>query len=159
MYDCLLPVSESRNFPLLYIFQSQLFIVWVRLIFHKCHNFLNRHIFLSLFPTIWASNSYHLRCQLMLSNIKFEGNRKKLSVHPLQLTFQADFFSFASQISLQTKGHIFVSAYTPPLVFCCPGSSIPGLGGGEWLTATLEFRHIEWLLRLETLQTFDQSDV
>ena len=29
----------------------------------------------------------------------------------------------------------------------------------HWVTATLEFRHKEWLLRLETLQTFDQSDV
>ena len=30
---------------------------------------------------------------------------------------------------------------------------------GEWLTATFEFRHKEWLLTLETLQTFDQHDV
>ena len=29
----------------------------------------------------------------------------------------------------------------------------------EPVTAALEFRHKEWLLRLETLQTFDQSDV
>ena len=46
-------------------------------------------------------------------------------------------------------------------VFSCPGSSIPDLGQWltEWLPATLEFRHKEWLLRHETLQTFDQSDV
>ena len=29
----------------------------------------------------------------------------------------------------------------------------------DWLTATLEFWHQEWLLRLETHHTFDQSDV
>ena len=29
----------------------------------------------------------------------------------------------------------------------------------HWLSATLEFWHKEWLLGLETLQTFDQSDV
>ena len=29
-------------------------------------------------------------------------------------------------------------------LFSCPGSSIPDLGG-QWLTATLEFRHKEWL--------------
>ena len=28
----------------------------------------------------------------------------------------------------------------------------------EWVTATLEFWHKEWLLRLETLQTFGQGD-
>ena len=46
-------------------------------------------------------------------------------------------------------------------VFSCPGSSIPDLGQwvGGWVTATLEFWHKEWLLRLETLQTFDQSVV
>ena len=40
--------------------------------------------------------------------------------------------------------------------FSCPGSSIPDLGG-EWLTATLEFQHKEWLLRLETLQSFEKD--
>ena len=34
---------------------------------------------------------------------------------------------------------------------------------GQWLTgsvtATLKFKHKEWLLRLEILQTFDQSDI
>ena len=46
-------------------------------------------------------------------------------------------------------------------LFSCPGSSIPDLGGSltHWLTATLEFRHKEWLSRLQILQTFDQSDV
>ena len=29
----------------------------------------------------------------------------------------------------------------------------------DWLIATLEFRHKEWLSRLQTLQTFDQHDV
>ena len=29
----------------------------------------------------------------------------------------------------------------------------------EWVTATLEFKHKEGLLRLKTLQTFDQHDV
>ena len=42
-------------------------------------------------------------------------------------------------------------------VFSCPGSSIPILGRHssvtDWLTATLEFGHKEWL---ETLQRFDQ---
>ena len=40
-------------------------------------------------------------------------------------------------------------------------SSIPDLGRSvsESVTATLELRHKEWLLRLETTQTFDQSDV
>ena len=55
--------------------------------------------------------------------------------------------------------------YGITLLFSCPGSSIPDLG--QWvthslthsLTATLEFWHKEWLLRVETLQTFDQSDV
>ena len=28
----------------------------------------------------------------------------------------------------------------------------------QWVTATLEFCHKKWLLRLETLQTFDQMD-
>ena len=46
-------------------------------------------------------------------------------------------------------------------IFSCPGSSIPDLGQSlsHWVTATLEFWHKEWLLRLETLQTFDQHDV
>ena len=49
--------------------------------------------------------------------------------------------------------------------FSCPGSSIPDLGQwvtgwlGDWVTATLEFWHKEWLLRLETLQTFDRHDI
>ena len=55
------------------------------------------------------------------------------------------------------------------MVFSCPGSSIPDLG--QWLTdslthsvpllsltATLEFRHKEWLSRLQTLQTFGLSE-
>ena len=46
-------------------------------------------------------------------------------------------------------------------IFSCPGSSIPDLG--QWVsqsvTATLEFRHKEWLLTLETFQTFYQRDV
>ena len=29
----------------------------------------------------------------------------------------------------------------------------------QWVSATLEFWHKEWLLRLQTLHTFDQSDV
>ena len=39
------------------------------------------------------------------------------------------------------------------IFFSCPGSSIPDLGHWltDWLTATLKFRHKEWLLRLETL--------
>ena len=39
---------------------------------------------------------------------------------------------------------------------------VPSLGRqwvSDWLTATSEFGHKEWLLRLKTLQTFDQSDV
>ena len=46
-------------------------------------------------------------------------------------------------------------------VFSCPGSSISDLGQSldQWVTATFEFWHKEWLLRLETLQTFDQHDV
>ena len=43
-------------------------------------------------------------------------------------------------------------------IFSCPGSSIPDLAQW-WLTATLGFQHKEWLSRLETLQTFDQSVV
>ena len=43
-------------------------------------------------------------------------------------------------------------------VFSCPGSSIPTLGR-QWLTATLEFGHKEWLKRLKTCQTFEQRDV
>ena len=50
-------------------------------------------------------------------------------------------------------------------LFSCPGSSIPDLG--QWVTdsvtdsvsATLEFWHKEWLLRLRTLQMFDQQGV
>ena len=44
--------------------------------------------------------------------------------------------------------------------FSCPGSSIPDLGQWltDWLGATLEFWHKEWLLRLETLWTFDRGD-
>ena len=36
------------------------------------------------------------------------------------------------------------------IIFSCPGSSIPDLGHWvtDWLTATLEFRHNEWLSRL-----------
>ena len=57
---------------------------------------------------------------------------------------------------------IFVKNYSKFCIFdiglfSCPGSSIPDLG--ESLTATLECWHKEWLLRLETPQTFDQSDV
>ena len=44
----------------------------------------------------------------------------------------------------------------PFFFFSCPGSSIPTLA--DSLTATLGFQHKFWLLRLETLQTFDQSD-
>ena len=46
------------------------------------------------------------------------------------------------------------------LIFSCPGSSIPDLGQSltDWVTATLEFLHEEWLLRLQTIQTFGQSD-
>ena len=41
-------------------------------------------------------------------------------------------------------------------VFSCPGSAMPS----TWsVTATLEFGHKELPLSLETLQTFDQSDV
>ena len=41
----------------------------------------------------------------------------------------------------------------------CPGSSIPTLVVTHLLPATLEFGRKEWLLRIETLQTFDQGDV
>ena len=46
-------------------------------------------------------------------------------------------------------------------VFSCPGSSLSGLGQSvnQWVSATIEFRQKEWLLRLETLQTFDQHNV
>ena len=46
-------------------------------------------------------------------------------------------------------------------VLDCPGRFIPNLGQSvhESVSATLEFWHKEWLLRLETLQTFDQHDV
>ena len=39
-------------------------------------------------------------------------------------------------------------------VFSYPGSSIPDLGQwlGQWVAATLEFQHKEWLLRFETWQ-------
>ena len=43
------------------------------------------------------------------------------------------------------------------ILFSCPGSSIPDLGNS--VSATFEFWHKEWLLRLGTLQTFDQHDV
>ena len=47
------------------------------------------------------------------------------------------------------------------IVFSGSGSSIPDLGHSlsHSVSATLEFRHKEWPLRLETLQTFDHSDV
>ena len=47
------------------------------------------------------------------------------------------------------------------VVFSCPGSSIPDLGRSvsHSLSATFEFWHKEWLLSLQTLQTFDQHDV
>ena len=53
-----------------------------------------------------------------------------------------------------TKSGLY-SAY----IFSCPGSSIPDLGQSlcHWVAATLEFWHKEWLLRLETIQTFDQG--
>ena len=46
-------------------------------------------------------------------------------------------------------------------LFSCRGSSIPDLGHwvSGWAGATLEFRHKEWLLGLQTLQTFGQHDV
>ena len=46
------------------------------------------------------------------------------------------------------------------LLFSCLGSSLPYPWLKlRWLTANLEFGHTEWLLRLETLYTFDQGDV
>ena len=42
------------------------------------------------------------------------------------------------------------------VMFSCPGSSIPDLC--HWVTSIFEFWHKEFLLRLETLQTFDQGD-
>ena len=46
-------------------------------------------------------------------------------------------------------------------VFSCPGSFIPDLGQSvsQWVTTTLELWHKEWLLRIQTRQTFDQHDI
>ena len=44
-------------------------------------------------------------------------------------------------------------------IFSCPSSYTYPMSSSSSLTATLEFRQKEWLYRLETLQTFDQSDV
>ena len=48
----------------------------------------------------------------------------------------------------------------PPVIFSCPGSSVPDLG--QWVTHWLPLSNFDkkrLLLRLETLQTFDQSGV
>ena len=59
------------------------------------------------------------------------------------------------------KGKYKVNSWGIKLFFSCPGSSLPDLGQSvtEWFSANLEFWHKERLLRPETLQTFDQSDV
>ena len=41
----------------------------------------------------------------------------------------------------------------------CFDISSSRINKSHWVSATLEFWHKEWLLTLETLQTFDQSDV
>ena len=44
--------------------------------------------------------------------------------------------------------------------FSCPGSSLIDLGQSltDSVSATFEFQHKEWFLRLQTFQTFDQHD-
>ena len=81
-------------------------------------------------------------------------------ISPKLLLFSKNFFNQLSDCpwTLFPNSRFYLSYR---VIFSCPDSSIPDLGQWltHWLTATLEFWHKEWLLRLETLQTFDQSDV
>ena len=74
-----------------------------------------------------------------------------------------------ARFSCKTKCPLFLESFcmkipTTQRVFSCPGSSIPDLGQwvSQWVsqsvTATLEFQHKLWLLKLKTPQTFDRSD-
>jgi len=80
---------------------------------------------------------------------------------PNKKTRKPNFTDFFSELSIYDFLDLLSKKKTQSaiyMLFSCPGSSIPDLGS-QWLTATLEFWHKEWLLRLQTLQTFGRSDV
>ena len=103
-----------------------------------------------MIPTLWLS---------IVSTVPFETR------FPASLPPGVDPFSLGPPRSFFAVKYLLFMKCTsdPPNLFCCwiflaalAALYLPCVP--ESVSATLEFRHKEWLLRLETLSTFDRGD-